>query len=124
MEPVADKRTQGQQAKMNAAFEAQYGMPLTMFQARLVELLQVDPALEPGVAKSPGQHAKKIIEAETGKTLPDDFITAFDQGVKEVQDGLADELTDDDLELVTGGVDGISGGALLAFAYNGIAMKN
>ena len=124
MEPVADKPTQEQQAKMSAAFEAQYGMSLAMFQALLVELLHVDASIDPGVAPSPGQHAKKIIESETGKTLPDDFVVAFDQGVKDVQDGLADELTDDDLDLVTGGADVISGVALLAFAYNGITMKN
>lgn len=96
--------TEEQSAQMDEAFEAEFGLNPSVLQTRLEERAQADPAFQRAFFISPGKHAKAIIEAETGKTLPDDFVDLFDQSVKKGLANSPDELTDGELDQVSGGL--------------------
>jgi bacteriocin-like protein len=112
MEPLTNTLTQEQQLEISAEFESQYGLSLETLQARLEEKVQAEPAFEQNFAKSPAQHVKQMIETETGKELPEGFVTKFEQGMQKMQDNQSQELTDDELEQVSGGLVVLSLGAL------------
>lgn len=74
MEPVTNKLTPEELAKINEAFEGQYGLSLVALQAKLEQKGLADPAFEQAFAKATGQHVKQIIEAETDIHCQKNFL--------------------------------------------------